>query len=334
MNYNQSLCVETEFKHLTDLIEKFWVNSEVLNEQIKTAFNMGLARGRFWIDDMTAYNLHEQLKGEGGNLSNLRSHVTFNGEDAYRHDALYLFGSWLEDSIRNTHNHYFCNFKWSDERSLLLFKVTPSLELAIHKSIKPCELGKEEQREIIDNYKGYNGQPLRSYSTPEHLSPMVIEEYKIYGDSYIGQLLSQCFFHGIMCSQRKNTIELTNTLLSIYTEDEQAFNADNSKEIIDIASQCDFLRFILEISKPTFSSTEAAIKDIEMIQAEKLRKSQLTPEQAKAEEDRIRKQMSDMTKDIFASLDDDIEKEKQENIVLFGNAEKALCYKTPTTLVS
>ncbi|CAH6986820.1 hypothetical protein VCHA53O466_140105 [Vibrio chagasii] len=303
MQNSSLICVEQEFTHLRTLIDSFWSNAKSLDKQIKAAFNMGLDRGRFWIDDMTAFDFHEEFTGNGGNFSLLRSGVECDGITARYHDALYIFGEWLENQIRDIHRHNQNSFNWSSERKAVTKTLLSNLDANLYKSVRPLELTSAEQQAVIDAYKGYNGQPLRSYSTPEYLSPSIVEDQKEYGDSYVSQLLSQCFFHGVMCSGQKNKRNIITTLSPLYTKlCNSPFNADNGLSIIRDVTGCEFIDFALQIKHPTFSSTSEAIEDFTQIRAEQLRKSKLTKAQVEAEEQEAFRRMSDMTSEILSSI--------------------------------
>lgn len=336
MTDNKSLCINTEFKHLTDLINAFWVNSDLLNEQIKQAFNKGLDYGRFWVDDMLCYDLHEEITGKGGFLGQLRE-VKLNGHNVKYYDSLFIVSSWLDSYISEVHRYHINNLKWHTLRGQVVSSILSLIDDDTNlETVVPASMSKEQQKEIINSYKGYNGQPLRSYSTPEYLSPDIVNHHADY-DNFVTQLLAQCFFHGVMCAERKNTLELKSLLAPIYADLRYSeFNADLGGIIINKLKESDLIKYMLEVFELKFYDKSNALEEIERREIEAKRRAQLTKEQLAEEEEKNRALMAQQTRSLIDELmnDDALDATDKSTFNKLIAAEKKIKALHPTEQVA
>lgn len=251
----ENIDFKIEFDQLLTLICSSWsVNTEHFNAAAKDAFNQGLYDGRFWVDKYVNYRVGRAL-----NQSTSKLCPIFDRENKVdsTYDALCVFSSNIYASLSKIEESQLRFGRWSYCEKMN--QVMEDLRCKyILKGLRPVEMTKAAQQELINNYPGFDAAGARTLSTPVKLSYSDATYSKQeQGMSFARTLFSAIYSHGLACAQEFNDRSLVAVLTRIYSEfRDSPFSVNNGESFMDIARQAEFFMLIEAVSPFSFISEE------------------------------------------------------------------------------
>ncbi len=285
MKAPQLINAQLELNHLVEYIRNAWDGTEQVGNFeafISEAFHKGLQDGKLWVDEHLTFRIGELLNN-GELILPLKAHKTSIEKIdtlAPYHDALSIFDSWVSDSLREIHRAKtgYGNWNFSKNADSLLNTLKGKYYL---EALKPKAMTREAEKALITSFKGAEAMEAGSIATTEKLSP---SQANYWNDEqaivYMRSLTGAVYSHGLFCSKTNNTNSLIGTLLPIYVEGIKAgFSIDSGSTIIEQASENAFIKLMLNMSVPEFSSQDKLDKEIAEAKANRARIAQETAEE-------------------------------------------------------